>query len=63
MKAAENEIWVRGRRAEAGCELLQLTGGSVTEMGLQDGHQWAQSLQGHSTRSHPAQELAGQCRE
>lgn len=34
VKAVENEIWVQGRRAEAGCEIMQLTVGSVTEMGL-----------------------------
>lgn len=34
LKAVENEIWVQGRRAEAECEIMQLTVGSVTEMGL-----------------------------
>lgn len=34
LEALENELSVKGRRTEAGCKLIQVTVGSMTEMGL-----------------------------
>lgn len=58
LKATGNETLVKGRRTEAGCNWIQFAVDSVTEVGLEDGHLWAQSLEKSLRRLYSACEPA-----